>query len=48
MKKFKGTIWTAKPNFKKILKDQQNTRYLKIAVILYFILGLLVGILVTQ
>ena len=43
MKKFKGTIWTGKPNYKKILKDQQKIRHLKIAVVLSFITGLLIG-----
>ena len=43
MKKFKGVAWTAKPNLKKILKDQQNIRCLKLAIILYFTLGLILG-----
>lgn len=34
MKEFKGTIWTEKPNFKKMMKDRKEKNFLRIIVII--------------
>ena len=47
MKKFKGAVWTGKPNFKKIMKNHQKIKHLQIAVILSFMLGIAIGMHIT-
>ncbi len=41
MKKFKGTAWVGKPNFKKIVKDRRDKKILKWMAIIGY--GLLIG-----
>ena len=46
MKKIKDTVWSGKPNFKKLFKDQRKIRRLKVLIVVSFLLGFVIGVFI--